>query len=337
MAVMKKTKISSFLILLFGIVFISCGSSNDDDDITTEFGAVFVSSNTTPVVGIYDFSSSSVSSIQFGLSSTDSDGIIYSSESDELYIASRTNNRVEVYTDLKQTEASLNIELAFSSSTDFANARKLAASGSKVVVSQDASDANNQTNAFYVYEIGDNSATLSNTYTADINLWDIQFSGSTLYAIQDNSDTLAVYNNFLSNSDGLVSPNVKVQVEGIVRTHALHYSASEDIMFLSDIGDAGSDSDGAIHVITNFSTKIAAAGNNGTISSADQIVIEGSNTELGNPVGLAYNAETQKIYVAERAVAGGKLLEFDLPSSNGNASPTYSQNFAGAAAVYFSN
>ena len=334
---MNKIRVTPILILFLGLISISCGTSDGGGDVTTEFGAVFVSSNTTPVVGIFDFSSSSVSSVQFGLSSTDSDGIIYSAASDELYIASRTNNRVEVYSDLKNTEASLNINLAFSSSQDFSNARKLAASGSKVVVSQDASDANNQTNAYYVYEIGDNSATLTNTYTADINLWDIQFSGNTLYAIQDNSDTLAVYNNFLSNSDGLVSPDTKVQIEGIVRTHALHYNASSDIMFLSDIGDAGSSTDGAIHVITNFSSKFTAAGNNGTISSSDQVVIEGSNTQLGNPVGIAYDSSSQKIYVAERAVDGGKLLEFNLPSANGNPSPTFSQNFAGAAAVYLAN
>lgn len=334
---MNKLRVTTILILFLGLVSISCGNTDDDGDITTEFGAVFVSSNTTPVVGIYDFSGSTVSSLQFGLSSTDSDGIIYSSGSDKLYIASRTNNRVEVYTDLTKTEASLNIELAFSSSQDFSNARKLAASGSKVVVSQDASDANNQTNAYYVYEIGDNSATLANTYTADLNLWDIQFSGNSLYAIQDNSDTLAVYNNFLSNANGLVSPDSKVQIEGIVRTHALHYNASADIMFLSDIGDAGSSTDGAIHVITNFSSKFSAAGNNGTISTSDQIIIEGSNTQLGNPVGLAYDSASQKIYVAERAVDGGKLLEFSLPTTNGNPSPTYSQNFAGAAAVYLAN
>lgn len=145
---MKTNKLKTLIILVLGFSFLSCGSGDDEGDITTEFGAVFVSSNTTPVVGIYDFSSSTVSSIQFGLSSTDSDGIIYSSVSDELYMASRTNNRVEVYTNLKETEASLNLNLAFSSSQDFANARKLASSGSKVVVSQDASDANNQTNAF---------------------------------------------------------------------------------------------------------------------------------------------------------------------------------------------
>ncbi|HAH51317.1 MAG TPA: hypothetical protein DCL80_08630 [Balneola sp.] len=334
---MNKIRVATILILFLSLVSISCGSTDDNGDITTEFGAVFVSSNTTPVVGIYDFSSSTVGSVQFGLSSTDSDGIIYSSGSDRLYIASRTNNRVEVYTDLTKTEASLNIELAFSSSQDFSNARKLAASGSKVVVSQDASDANNQTNAFYVYEIGDNSATLANTYTADINLWDIQFSGNSLYAIQDNSDTLAVYNNFLSNANGAVSPDSKVQIEGIVRTHALYYSASTDIMFLSDIGDAGSSTDGAIHVITDFSSKFNAAGNNGSISTSDQIIIEGSNTQLGNPVGLAYDSTSQKIYVAERAVDGGKLLEFSLPTTNGNPSPTYSQNFAGAAAVYLAN
>jgi hypothetical protein len=334
---MKTNKLTTLIILIFGVSFLSCGSGDDNGDLTTEFGAVFVSSNTTPVIGIYDFSSSSVSSVQFGLSSTDSDGIIYSSDSDELYIASRSNNRVEVYTNLKETEASLNINLAFSSSQDFVNARKMASSGNKLVVSQDASDGNNQTNAFYVYEVGDNAATLSNTYTTDIHLWDIQFSGNNLYAIQDNSDTLAVYNNFLSNSDGLVSPSIKVQIEGIVRTHALYYSASTDIMFLSDIGDAASDSDGAIHIINNFSSKFSAAGNNGTISLSDQIVIEGSSTELGNPVGLAYDNEAQKIYVAERAVDGGKLLEFDLPSTNGNASPTFSQNFAGAAAVYLAN
>ncbi len=97
---MNKIRVATILILFLSLVSISCGSTDDNGDITTEFGAVFVSSNTTPVVGIYDFSSSTVGSVQFGLSSTDSDGIIYSSGSDRLYIASRTNNRVEVYTDL---------------------------------------------------------------------------------------------------------------------------------------------------------------------------------------------------------------------------------------------
>ncbi len=333
---MKYLKLTSLIILTTSLLFISCGDDNNGGGETTTFGNVFVSSNTTPTIGIFDFSGSSVTNVQFGLSSTDSDGIAYSSVSDELYVASRTNNRVEVYSGLKETEESANLNLSYFSSSDFANARKLAVSGDKIVISQDASDANNQQNAYFVYQVTNNNATLINTYQADINLWDIQFAGNTFYAIEDNSDTLAVYNNFLSNSDALVSPDIKVQVEDIVRTHALFYDAATNIMFLSDIGAATSDSDGAIHIITDFSTKLAAAGDGGSISSSDQIVIEGSNTELGNPVGLAYDSENQKIYVAERANGGGKLLEFDMPSANGNPSPANSLNFAGAAAVHMS-
>jgi len=333
---MKSLKLTALTLLSVTLFLLSCGDDNEGNT-QTEFGAVFVTSNTTPTIGIFDFTDSEQSNVQFGLSSTDSDGIVYSSDNDKMYVASRTNNRVEVYSNLKETSINTNLTLAFSSTSDFANVRKLAVSGDKVVVSQDASDANNQTNAYFVYQINENSATLVNTYTANINLWDIQFSGNTLYAIADNSDSLAAYNNFLSNQDGLVSPTTKIQVEGIVRTHALYYDAGEDIMFLSDIGLATSDSDGAIHVITDFGTKFSAAGNNGTISTSDQIIIEGSNTELGNPVGLTYDSDTKKIYVAERLNGGGKLLEFDLPTANGNPSPTSSQNFAGAAAVYLSN
>lgn len=336
---MNKYKLSTLAILIFSTLIISC-SSNDDGggDIETEFGKVFVSSNISPVVGIYDFSdSNNVSSVQFGTSSTDSDGIIYSSSTDQLFVASRTNNRIEVYSDLKQTEVSANLNLSLNSTTDFTNARKLAGTGSTLVVSQDASPSNSEQNRFFVYEVNESSITLQNTYDPEINLWDMQFSGNTLYAIQDNSDTLAVYNNFLSNSDGVVSPTQKVQVEGIVRTHALFYSASSDIMLLSDIGDADSGTDGAIHIIESFSTKLAAAGTNGAISQSDQIIIEGSNTQLGNPVGLAFDPVSGKIFVAERKVDGGKLLSFDFSGSGGNLNPFFSQNFSGAAAVYFAN
>lgn len=333
-----KNKISSLTLLIFSIIFISCGSSDSGDE-NLELGNVYVSSNLSPVIGIYDFSSSnSVSeSIQFGISSTDADGIVYDSETDRLFLASRSNNRVEVYSGLSETELNANLTLEVSSSQDFSNVRKLAISGNKILVSQDAGPTNNQENRFFVYTYNNGSISLANTYDPQINLWDVQFAGNTLYAIQDDSDTLAVFNSLLSNSDGAVTANQKVQIEGIVRTHALYYSSSADIMFLSDIGDADSGTDGAIHIISNFSTKLSAAGSNGSISTSDQIVIEGSNTELGNPVGLAYDSENQKIYVAERKVEGGKLLEFDLPSANGNPTPTFSDNFSGAAAVNFAN
>jgi len=335
---MNRYKFSTLILLIFSTLLLSCDNGDDDNDIETEFGAVFVSSNLSPIVGIYDFSDEGdVSLVQFGIASSDADGITYDSESELLFVASRSNNRVEVYSDLKETEINANLDLSFSSTSDFSNARKLAISGDKVLIAQDAGDNNNQQNRFFVYTVSNNTATLSNTYDPQINLWDVQFAGNALYAVEDNSDTLAVFNNLLSNSDGVVTASQKVQVAGIVRTHALFYSSESDIMFMSDIGDADSGTDGAIHIIQNFSAKLSAAGTNGSIAEVDQIIIEGSNTQLGNPVGLTYNSDTQKIYVAERKVDGGKLLAFDLPTANGNFAPSFSQNFSGAAAVYLAD
>lgn len=335
---MNKYKFSALILLIFSTLILSCDNGDDDDDIETEFGAVFVTSNLSPVVGIYDFSDEDdVNLVQFGIASADADGIAYNSESDQLFVASRSNNRVEVYSDLAETQINANLDLSFSSTSDFSNARKLALSGDKLLIAQDAGDDNGQQNRFFVYTLSDNSATLSNTYDPQINLWDVQFAGNTLYAVEDNSDTLAVFNNLLSNSDGVVTASQKVQVADIVRTHALYYSSESDIMFMSDIGDANSGTDGAIHIIQNFSAKLSAAGSNGSIAVNDQIIIEGSNTQLGNPVGLAYDSDTQKIYVAERKVEGGKLLAFDLPTASGNLAPSFSQNFSGAAAVYLAD
>lgn len=333
-----KNKLFLLLIISFSIIFISCGSS-DNNDVKLELGNVFVSSNLTPIIGIYDFTGSSnePESLQFGISSSDSDGIYYDSASDRLFLASRSNNRVEVYSGLTETELNANLTLEVSSSQDFSNARKLTVSGNNIIISQDAGPSNNEENRFFVYTFNNGSLTLANTYDPQINLWDVQFAGGTAYAIQDNSDTLAVFNNLLNKNSGVVTADQKVQIEGIVRTHAQYYSVSEDIMFLSDIGDADSGTDGAIHIIADFSTKLSAAGVNGMIALSDQIVIKGSNTELGNPVGLSYDVDNEKIYVAERKVEGGKLLEFDLPSTGGNLSPSSSINFSGAAAVYFSN
>lgn len=326
------------VLILSSIILLSCDSKDTNDDITTEFGNLFVTSNTTPVIGIFDFSGdSSTNFVQFGIASSDADGVIYDDDNERLIIASRSNNRLEVYTDLEKTELSANLILNYSSNQDFSNARKLAKSANKVLVVQDANAGNNNENKFFVYQLNNSSASLINTYEIRANLWDAQFAGNKLYAVHDNSDTLAVYNNVLDNNDGVVTADLKVQIEGIVRTHAFYYVHQEDLMLLTDIGDADSGTDGAIHIISDFSIKLGLAGNNGAISLDDQIVIAGNNTELGNPVGITYDAENEKIYVAERKSEGGKVLQFDLPTVNGNQAPTFSQNFAGAAAVYFSN
>ena len=66
----------------------------------------------------------------------------------------------------------------------------------------------------------------------------------------------------------------------------------------------------------------------------DQIRVDGDMTYLGNPVDVALSVEHKKVYVAERANGGGRLLIFDYPMESGNMKPVANINYEGASAVY---
>jgi hypothetical protein len=157
-----------------------------------------------------------------------------------------------------------------------------------------------------------------------------------LYAIVDNSSDVAIYSDFFGNedSDDLEADRI-ITVNGLVRTHGITYYAEEDLMLLTDVGEASSDDDGAVIVVENFSSAISDDDN--VIDSNDQVRIEGSATLLGNPVDIAYDTENEIIYVAERANGGGRVLGFEVPTLSGTVEPIYSDDFAGASAVYFSS
>lgn len=105
-------------------------------------------------------------------------------------------------------------------------------------------------------------------------------------------------------------------------------------MILTDVGSAASDSDGGLIIINNFSSVLAATPNMGTIATSSQIRLYGPNSTLGNPVDVSYDDVTEQVYVAERLNAGGKLLTFNLPTANGDATPTMSRQEAGISSVY---
>ena len=123
-------------------------------------------------------------------------------------------------------------------------------------------------------------------------------------------------------------------IEGLVRTHGITFSAADNRMILTDVGSAASDSDGGIIVINDFSSKIAATTNLGTIAMTNQVRIYGPNSTLGNPVDVAYDSVTDKIYIAERLNSGGKVLTFTLPMSTSDATPSNSRTEAGVSSVY---
>lgn len=294
----------------------------------------FVSSNTSGKAGLFSISKDSTISYDiFSVDGTDADGIYYDKTADVLYQLNRTKNVINVYSNvLTNMRSGLQPELTSTSTSDFKNGREIAVAGDKLVVAQDADPANGNTNKFIIYTITSSGLTLDRIIDVNINLWGMIFKGGTLYAVVDNSNKLAIYENFFSAGAGTLEPTSIVTIDGLVRTHGIDYIAKEDLMILTDVGDAASAVDGAIFTIENFESKLA----DGAISLSESRVIKGAATLLGNPVDVSYDTNLEMIFVAERANGGGRVLGFDL-RDEGDLSPVYNQVFAGASAIYLDN
>ena len=307
---------------------------------------LYISTNTGGSIGIVDVSDiNNVGERFIDVVNTDGDGIFYDQPSNVMYQVDRSNNRVNAYAATTTLPNGAAVSPSMMSTSDFNNGREMAVKGNFIVVAEDAAPGNGNMNRFYVYQNTGSSISLVKTFNATINLWGLTFVGNNLYAVEDNSSNLAIYNNFLSNSDGsTLTPSVKLTISGIVRTHGIDYNAENDVLTLTDVGDAGSSTDGAIHVITNFTSsklgfamrtaRYSGGAFTATIPMSQQVRLSGSNTFLGNPVDVDYNYETGEIFVAERANGGGRVLAFNFPSGSGNPSPIYNQTFAGASAVH---
>lgn len=323
--------------LACAVLFTSCNDDDDNGSSGNNDFKLFTSSNTTGKISITDYETATPTVKSFTIPSLDSDGIFYNAGTDEIYQASRTNNRIDVYDDINN--AFMNnmpsLEILESSTSDFTNPREIAAFGDVVIVAQDQADINGQTNKLYVYKREDTGLVLQKNFTVSFKLWGIHFDGNTLYAVVDLTGNVAVFNNFLSNASGAITATKTVTVEGLVRTHGITHSATDNTMVLTDVGSAASDTDGGVIVIPNFSSVISATANGGTIAMAAQKRIYGPNSKLGNPVDVAYDSETNNIYVAERLNAGGQVLVFAMPTAaSGDATPSSSRLEAGISAVY---
>ncbi len=317
----------------------SCSKDDNDDkkertpNNSNSTVKLFVGSNTGASFNMFDVSEpTDINTKKAFTLNIDADGIAYNSNLDLMLLVNRTESKVDGYTDVNDINSGVSLMADFSSSSDFNNGREIAINDSKIIVADDV-DGNNR---LIVYNYNNSAITLDKIVNVDINLWGIHLDGNTLYAIQDNSDTLAVYENFFVNNPGVISPSYKIQVEGIVRTHGITYDSATDVMILTNIGSAASDADGGIHVISDFTTKSINAQATGKIEENDQIIIEGPSTMLGNPVDVAYDRENNRIYVAERAKDGGRILGFNFPTLNGDVLPVYSGLLPGASSVYIS-
>ena len=328
------------LIFLGIFASLSLTSCSDDDiisEILTSELKLVTSSNTTGKISYTNLLSVNPTAISFSVNGTDNDGIFYNTDTDEIILASRTNNRLETYSGLKNAVSSNmdNLMLAnFSASTDFNNAREIAVSGDKIVVTQDQAASNGDTNKLFVYQKSATGYTLLNQYTLNFKVWGIHVNGNDLYAVADLTSDIVAFNNFFSLASGSIMPSKRVTIENLIRTHGITYSAMDNVMILTDVASAADATDGGLVIINDFSTILNSTANMGTISTTNQIRLYGSNTTLGNPVDVAYDYDTNRIYVAERANGGGNVLTFNFPSSSGNIAPISTRAEPAVAAVY---
>ena len=85
-----------------------------------------------------------------------------------------------------------------------------------------ANDANGNQNRLLVYDI-EGTITFEKAFDVDINLWGIHATANRLYAIQDNSSNVAVFENFFAQEEGALEADHIIAVEGLAcfRVHTL--------------------------------------------------------------------------------------------------------------------
>lgn len=326
-------------------LFISCAiialtltsCSNDDNSMSNPELTMVTSSNTSGKVTYVNLLEPSAMVSSFTISSLDAEGISYDPSTDNIIVASRTNNRLESYSGVKTAASSGSTSLTLSlngSNLDFTNARETAVSGDKIVVAQDQLASNGLVNKLLVYQKTSTGFTLLNSYTTNFKLWGIHMEGNDLYAVVDLTGDIVQFKNFMSNASGAITATKRVTIEGIVRTHGITYSAKDDLMILTDVGSAASDSDGGLVFIKNFMSLFASTANMGTIAMSNQIRIYGPNSQLGNPVDVGYDYVTNTTYVAERLNGGGKVLSFAKATVSADATPLTVRSEAGVTSIF---
>ncbi|MFC6857931.1 hypothetical protein [Zunongwangia atlantica] len=330
-------------LFLAGLTTISLASCSDDDDgmIETDDGMevdspmLFATTHSGNIAG-YNLETNESYSISSD--ANDAEGIIYDDDEDALIVASRDPLAIQYYSEVSMWDDTAEGATAdFSSSGDVSSPRDIAVSGDMVVIADNADtngdDDDTPNGRFFIYTRTADGMTLRNTVMVDFNVWGIEFVDNTLYAVVDNTNMLASFDNFLSNSaDGMVDATKMIALEGIVRTHGLDYD--DGTMIMSDIGSADSDSDGALHVIMDFDNKFNNTEDGATLAVGEQVRIAGASTMLGNPVNVSYDEDSGMIYVAELANGSGRVLAFSDEDS-GDATPAINNMLSGVSAVYF--
>ena len=344
---MKKTKFI-YLGLIAAASFVSC--SDDDDNSAsdipdeTDRAELYVTSGNTGNVTLYDLSTDTPTQQTIQTSGSANEGVYYEDDADELYVVSRSSNQINTYTGITNliADPAFEIEEGISSSSDLESPRKIAVDDNIVVVADNADVDGDDTTAdgrFFVYTKTANALTLRNIVTVDFAVWGITFRDNDLLAVVDKTSDLAIFENFAANFTETATEMATktITIEGINRTHGIAYDDDNDVLVMTDIGEASSDTDGGFHVITDAVAKLNATADGEMLAVGEQTRIAGASTMLGNPVDVAYDEETRTIFIAEVANGGGRVLGFSNADyeTGGDIAPSINNTLSGANSLYF--
>ncbi|WP_010519715.1 hypothetical protein [Croceivirga radicis] len=318
------------------LIFTACSDDDsemmgmEDDDMQVGRRAqLYTTNNENGDITIFDLTNDS--QVTLNTNSTAAEGIYYNAAEDLVVQASRSGLALEAYSEVSALTANTAVSVSLSANADLESPRELAVKGNTYVV------ADNGSNKLFVYTKSTAGFNLDTTVEVPFALWGITFKGDDLYAVVDKSSDLAVYYDFVANaSTGAMAPNKRVTIEGIVRTHGLAYSGANDTMVMTDIGDAANTTDdGGFHIIKDFSTKFDALSDGDVLPMGMQTRVAGDATLMGNPIDVAYDSETDAVYISD--IGTGKVLGFTNINTGGNLSPSFNKDLTSASSIFFSS
>ena len=327
----------------------ACDEDNDQlIDLELNDEQLLVSSNTSgQLVKLQTGDLSDVDRVNISLPYNDVDGI--GLRGTDLLIANRDDNQLVLLNDVFDDENEDNAVVRTRSNVTVTNARGVAVDrelgGANVVIAQAGDDDNDGENKLFRFNANRSDLNLQAEIRVDFQLWGIEWDGDRLLAVMDGTDSVAVFENFddaeSTGDSTFLQPDFKFRVEGLTRTHGIAFAQDDDILFLTDIGDAGDDDDGAVHVVTNWRGAARSASRDGLLELSRQVRIAGDETFLGNPVDVAYDDDNNNLFVAERARDGGRVIAFDMEDISDFNGQTieraviFNEEVAGAASLEY--
>lgn len=319
-----------WLSILSILLFASCSKDDNRTDVRISDNSFLFASTNDGQVKRYNINSGKVNS--FRAVSGDVTGL-FGEEVDSVTILSKAARRLESYKILGS-----DFEMSFPSSSQMENPLDIAVKDNYFVVADDADadgDPFTEDSRLFVFRKNADGFTLRNIIFLKFRVWGVEFMGDDLLVSHKNTNKLALFRDFLDNRiSNVILANKTVVVEGVTRVYGMDFE--DDLLVLSDIGSETSDSDGSLQIMPNFTGVLNALANEEAIPVDVQLVLQGNNTKLGNPVKVIYDSAYNVIFVAEQLNGGGRILGFNgARTGKGNLGPDLNYPLANVSAIYF--